>query len=118
MAVKSIIIWLDLLLYATIWLEWCQIFGFGSKIGRLGLRGDSITQACSKLCLAFGYIVVIQKGTATHDRTWRLLKRSTRVLQAQNSNLLLLLRLANALFPLPLLFLCALKVVSIDVRRK
>ena len=46
MAVKSIIIWLDLLLYATIWLEWCQFFGFGSRIGRLGLRGDSITQAC------------------------------------------------------------------------
>ena len=29
MAVKSIIIWLDLLLCAMIRLEWCQIFGFG-----------------------------------------------------------------------------------------
>ena len=46
MAVKSIIIWHDLLLYVTIWLEWRQFFGFGSRIGRLGLRGDSITQAC------------------------------------------------------------------------
>ena len=46
MAVKSIIIWLDLLLYVMICLEWREMFGFGSRIGRLGLRGDSITQSC------------------------------------------------------------------------